>query len=62
VPALTPDTVPLELTVATAELPLIHVPPVVASVNEIVVPEHIVNVVEEVMVPAPVMTLTDVES
>jgi hypothetical protein len=40
VPEATPDTVPA-VTVATAVLPLLHVPPVVPSVSVAVVPVHI---------------------
>ncbi len=40
-PAVTPDTRPPEVTVATAVLLLVHVPPVAASVNKEVAPEHI---------------------
>ena len=41
VPAATPVTTPVdELTVATAVLLLLHVPPVVASVNVAVFPTH----------------------
>jgi hypothetical protein len=38
VPAATPETTPVEDTVATAVLLLLHAPPVVASVNAVVAP------------------------
>ena len=39
-PALTPVTVPVLLTVATAVLPLVHVPPPVALLKVVVAPSH----------------------
>ena len=53
VPAATPVTIPVtEPTVALAVLLLVHVPPVVTSVNVVVVPVHTFSV--------PVIGLTDV--
>ena len=40
VPALTPVTAPVLPTVAIAVLLLLHTPPVVASLNVVVAPEH----------------------
>ena len=40
VPPDTPVTNPTALTVATEVLPLLHVPPAVASVKEVLVPEQ----------------------
>lgn len=40
VPAATPDTTPVPLTVASAVLLLLHTPPVVASLRASVVPAH----------------------
>ena len=42
-PAATPVTVPPELTTATDELLVLHVPPDVASVSTIVAPAHTVD-------------------
>jgi len=40
VPADTPDTIPVEPTVATDVLPLLHVPPVVVLFRVVVAPWH----------------------
>jgi len=44
VPAATPPTTPLEFTVATAALLLLHTPPDVASLSVVVRPEQTVSV------------------
>ena len=49
-PAVTPVTIPVVLTVATVGVLLLHTPPVVASVNVAVVPVQ--TVVVPVMLPA----------
>ena len=56
VPAATPDTVPSVPTVALVTVPLIQVPPVVASVRFVIIPAHTVAV--PVIVPAPGFTVT----
>jgi hypothetical protein len=43
-PAETPNTVPEELIVATDVLPLVHDPPPLASLNEVVLPAQTVIV------------------
>ena len=43
VPALTPVTIPVLAMVATAVLVLLHVPPAVASLNEVVEPLHTIK-------------------
>ena len=50
VPAVTPVTTPVLLTVATAVLPLVQMPPEVASVRVVTAPTHTAGV--PVMVPA----------
>ena len=50
VPAATPNTVPLPLTVANEVLLLLHVPPTAVSLSGVVPPAHTVD--EPVMVPA----------
>ncbi len=42
VPALTPETTPVLLIVATAVLLLLHVPPTMASISVVVAPVHTV--------------------
>ena len=44
VPMAMPVTVPAVLTVATAALLLLHVPPVVASLRAVVLPAHVLSV------------------
>ena len=44
VPAETPDTTPDELTVATAVVPLVHVPPADVSLSVVTPGEHTANV------------------
>jgi hypothetical protein len=39
-PVVSPDTAPEEATVAIAVLLLLHVPPLVASVHEVMLPVH----------------------
>ena len=59
-PALIPRTIPVVLTLATAALLLLHVPPLVASANEVVAPVH--TLVVPVMVPTEVPVVTDTAS
>jgi hypothetical protein len=49
-PAVTPVTTPVALTVATAAVPLVQVPPLVASAKVVFAPTHTVR--PPVMVPA----------
>ena len=58
VPADTPETIPEEETVATPVLPLAHVPPEVASVKVVVVPEHTLTAVEGPIAAGLKLTVT----
>lgn len=57
VPAVTPVTMPLVPTEATALLPLLHAPPVVALVNVTVLPAQVAGD-DGVIADTPEMTVT----